>query len=107
MGRRILVSGYCQTGGIAAALAALLPGDEVRAQPLPAAADAAALAAALDWADTWVPYMDYAAVAAAPAIAALLPGRRVQPMPQVSFPAFHPDICYLRDRRTGALLVPH
>jgi hypothetical protein len=89
MGRKIVVSSNCQTGGIAAALTAMMPDDAVVARPwIGADASEPDLRRELRDADVWVTAADDASRAA------LLPSGRtidVVRVPRIVFTAFHPD----------------
>jgi hypothetical protein len=90
---KIVVSSNCQTGGLAAALGAMLPADTV--VPCPWIGDDASdvtLRAALNDADAWVTAADDVARAEL-----LPPGRDVTVVrvPRVLFNAFHPDTIYV------------
>jgi hypothetical protein len=88
MGRTIVVSSNCQTGGVAAALAALLPHDHVDAVPCDGPqVDRQHLEACVRAADVWV-------TSASPDVQEMVLGGgrpEVVRMPRVVFDAFHPD----------------
>jgi hypothetical protein len=109
MSRRILVTSNCQTGGVAAALRHCLPDASVAAmgiRGLSAPEGRARLRVALEACDTWVVIAGLAALND-PELAAPLAARQVVLIPHFNFRAFHPDIIYLIDRRSGALVEPH
>jgi hypothetical protein len=109
MKRRILVSSNCQTGGVAAALAAILPGDQIIPFPLPVAGDAEGsekLSETLRIADVWVSSGRYEFAEAAE-LAHLRPKGRMLKIPEIWFAAFHPDIVYARKVSTGELTRPN
>lgn len=109
MKRRILVSSNCQTGGVAAALAAILTGDQIIPFPLPVAGDAVGLdklGGALQIADIWVSSGRYEFAEAAQLEHFRAKGRVIK-IPEIWFAAFHPDIVYARNASTGELTRPH
>ncbi len=109
MPRHVLVTTNCQTAGIAATLRACLPGAEVTARFLATPQDAAsteALAALVAQADAWVLPAGHKPWLAEPPFAELVAGKQVVHVPQVGFDAFHPDLVYVRDRRTGGIVKP-
>jgi Polysaccharide biosynthesis enzyme WcbI len=103
---RILVSGNCQTAGIAATLLRTTPATEVHALPLtgdtPQALQAK-LEALVDKTDLWMlsPNNKVARQLAQ------THGKRVQLVPLVQFGAFQPDICYAWHKGTRKLTTPH
>jgi hypothetical protein len=109
MPRRLLVTSNCQTGGIAAALRACFPEDEVTAQPFSPPDDIAAqarLAEALAQADAWIaPLKTIPWLREAP-FTAHMAGKTVVQLPLLNFAAFHPDLAYVLDLRSGSWLKP-
>ncbi len=109
MPRRLLVTSNCQTAGIAAALRACFPQDEVLAEPFSPPGDAAAqarLAEALARCDAWVAPLQTVPWLQQPPFAAPLAGMTVVRLPLLNFSAFHPDLAYVVDLRTGSWLKP-
>lgn len=103
MARRIIVSGNCQIGGISAALAGMLPDDDVvpvpyiPGDPASEAAHRDAVAGADGWLTNISPTIQRA-------LADELPGA-VAPLylPDVRFFGFHPDIAHVQFRDGGSL----
>ncbi|QEI08395.1 hypothetical protein FXN63_23070 [Pigmentiphaga aceris] len=105
---RILVTGYCQAVGLAHALQSLLPDAEVAADAAHASLSPPArqaFAERLRTVDYWFP-ANYAQVRDWPGFSALVQHTRVVPAPYFWFAGFHPDLCHVRARSTGKLLVP-
>jgi hypothetical protein len=102
MEHTVVVSSNCQTGGLSAALSAMLPSHEV--EPLPWFDEVTpVLAERLAQAETWV------TSAPARAIDDVLvgsPGLRVLRIPLVIFDAFHPDLAYAPNPGGGFLKSP-
>jgi hypothetical protein len=102
-GLRIVVSSNCQTGGIAAALQALLPAASVEAVPALANsisnAEAPKFVKALKHADAWL-------TVARPELPTEngLKHLRTIRVPGVLFRAFHPDLVYARNMNSGQLI---
>lgn len=103
---RVLVSGNCQTAGLAAALMRFGAVREAHALPLTGEAPEA-LRAKLDalaaTTDLWLLSPNNKVARAA----AETHGKRVQLLPLVQFGAFQPDICYAWHRGTRVLTTPH
>lgn len=97
--RQIVVSGHCQTAGIAAALNLLLPGDAVRGLQLDTSGGGGPeLLDAVRNADVWIhaapeSFLQEHGLAR--------PGLQCLGLPLVFFNAFHPDVCPLRQISTG------
>ncbi len=108
--RRILVSSNCQAGGIAAALRTIFPEDDVAAMPMPDPQDndaIAHLAQQLAFSDIWVSHVDHGYLLNVPEVAANVVGKQIVKIPHISFDAFHPDLCYVRQASCGEIVVPH
>jgi hypothetical protein len=103
-GQTVIVSSNCATGGVGAALAAMLPGDTV--VPVPWMGEMTpVLDEALTHADIWVTSTP------GPSIDAILreSGRRsprVIRIPNLVFEAFHPDLTYIPDPAGGWVKSP-
>lgn len=103
MARRIIVSGNCQIGGIAATLAGMLPGDSVEpvahipGDPASDSAHRAAVAAADAWLTNISPRLQAE-------VREQVPGAP-EPiyLPDIRFFGFHPDIVHVRFRDGGLL----
>jgi hypothetical protein len=99
--KRIVVSAYCQTGGLAATLQRIFPGAELHAVPvLDSVRDRRGFAKLIRAADAWVNCQGadgghWAELAAAN------PRLRYVDVPLIEFRAFHPDMCSAYDARTG------
>lgn len=109
MKRRIIVSSNCQTGGVAAALASILPSDQIIPFPLPVASDtegSGKLRDTLQTADVWVLSGRYE-LAEAAELEQLRAKSGIIKIPEIWFPAFHPDMAYARNASTGELTKPH
>ena len=109
MNRRIIVSANCQTGGVAAALAAILPSDQIIPFPLPVVGDtegSGKLRDTLRMADIWVSSGRYEFAEAAELEHLRAKGGIIK-IPEVWFAAFHPDIVYARQTSIGELTIPH
>lgn len=106
---RIVVSGNCQTAGLAAALLRMTPAGEVHALPM----GAQSVDVLRERLRELAPRTDLWFVSANNAVARevvdeLGPGRlQVVPVPIVDFAGFHPDLCYARNRRDGRLTAGH
>lgn len=101
MGRRIVVMSNCQTGGLYAALGAMLPDDEI--QPIAwLGVEPPGLRELLAGADVFVSSLtrpeSEALLAASGSTAALIP------VPVIWFPGFHPDVLHI-GRPDGTELV--
>ena len=93
MGRKIVVSSNCQTGGLAAALAAMLPDDSIRPEPwIGDDASEVELRRALVGADVWVTAADPGSVRELVGDGSSSP--RVLAVPRVLFGGFQPDTVY-------------
>ncbi len=105
--RHIVISDHCQTNGVAAALAELLPNDKVTALQLPSVFGTPedVFIPALQGADIWIHAADQAFLDKHD----LNPGTRRGPsqlrLPVVYFSAFYPDTCMLMQLSTGQLLL--
>lgn len=103
---RVLVSGNCQTAGLAAALLRMGAASETHALPLTGETPDA-LRAKLDTlaasTDLWLLSPNNKVGRAA----AQAHGKRVQLLPLIQFGAFQPDICYAWHRGTRTLTSPH
>ena len=109
MKRRIIVSSNCQTGGVAAALASILPSDQIIPFPLPVASDtegSGKLRDTLQTADVWVSSGRYE-LAEAAELEKLRAKSGIIKIPEIWFSAFHPDMAYARNASTGELTKPH
>jgi polysaccharide biosynthesis acetyltransferase WcbI-like protein len=92
--RKIVVSSNCQTGGIAAAIAAMLPHDRVVAAPHTGAdASRQALRRELDNADVWVTSAERRQI---DDLAQHVRDAKVMRVPKIFFRAFHPDTIWVR-----------
>ncbi|MEZ5177726.1 MAG: WcbI family polysaccharide biosynthesis putative acetyltransferase [Acidimicrobiales bacterium] len=100
MGRNIVVMSNCQTGGLHAALAAMLPDDQVTSLAW-LGAEPAGLRPLLADADVWVCSIPRSQAEAIAADCGAAP--RIVVVPTVWFPAFHPDHTPLLLRRGGEL----
>jgi hypothetical protein len=105
--RNIVVSGHCQTNGVAAALAGLMPGDKVTALPLPSTHGTPedVFIPAAHAADIWIHGADRAFLDKH----GLSPGTRGVPaqlgLPIIYFDAFHPDTCMLMQLGSGEIFT--
>lgn len=102
MGRRLLVTSNCQTGGLAASLRVLFPLDEIEPltiQSFKKQGEEQALADKLAAADVWVTIGRWEHVAEW-RIEERHPGFQLLRIPPLYFNAFHPDICYVRNAVT-------
>jgi hypothetical protein len=98
---RIVVSAYCQTGGLAAALQRIFPAAELHAVPvLDSVRDQRGLAKLIRSADAWVNCQGEDGGRWAE-LAAANPRLRYVDVPLIEFRAFHPDMCSAYDSRTG------
>ncbi len=90
--RQVLVTSNCQVGGIGLCLRALLPDTDVHMLPVwditPEAE--AQTRAAIANADVWVTIMRDQA------LMQMAEGKQIVRIPYLNFPAFHPDVCYVR-----------
>lgn len=106
----IVVSSNCQTNGLAAVLRRIFPHSDVVSVPLLGTLDQAVqqpqLLKALSNASLW---LTFTPKDVSDQVLAQLEGRRPQVLqiPAIGFSAFHPDLCYVRNERTGALTVQH
>ena len=103
---RVLVSGNCQTAGLAAALLRTGAARETHALPLTGDTPEALrtkLDALAPTTDLWLLSPNNKVARAA----AEAHGKRVQLLPLVQFGAFQPDICYAWHRGTRTLTSPH
>src|SRR4051812_16456521 len=98
MSRRIAVAANCQTGGITAALRAMLPDDTVN--PCWAVGDLELLRDEVEGADIWVSALTEAATAA---MVRVFPELRVIAIPNLFFSAFHPDVIHVAHPHGGPL----
>jgi hypothetical protein len=100
MARKIVVMSNCQTGGLHAALAAMLPGDHVVSLAW-LGTEPAGLRDALVGADVWVCSIPREQAEVIAADAAVSP--QIIVVPTIWFPAFHPDQTPILWRRGGEL----
>lgn len=103
---RVLVSGNCQTAGLAAALLRFGAASETHAVPLTGETPEALrgkLDALAERTDLWLLSPNNQVGRAA----AQAHGKRVQLLPLIQFGAFQPDICYAWHRGTRTLTTPH
>lgn len=100
MARNIVVMSNCQTGGLHAALAAMLPEDRVTSLAW-LGAEPPGLRAVLADADVWVCSVPRALAESIAAEAGVSP--RIIVVPTIWFPAFHPDQTPILLRRGGEL----
>lgn len=103
---RVLVSGNCQTAGLAAALLRFGAACQTHAVPLTGETPEALrgkLDALADGTDLWLLSPNNKVARAA----AEAHGKRVQLLPLIQFGAFQPDICYAWHRGTRTLTTPH
>lgn len=100
MARNIVVMSNCQTGGLHAALAAMLPADRVTSLAW-LGAEPPGLRSLLADADVWVCSVPRAVAESIAAEAGVSP--RIIVVPTIWFPAFHPDQTPLLLRRGGEL----
>lgn len=94
--RNIVISDHCQTNGVAAALAEMLPHDNVTGVPLPSSfgTPEEEFFPAISSADIWIHGANDAFVATH---ASSLPNRAQHwRLPLLMFDAFHPDTCLLQ-----------
>jgi hypothetical protein len=107
--KNILITAYCQTAGIAAALKELLPDYRIEAYPLPALsndADEQDFVNKLRMFDVWVTCGHFN-VLEKHGLALQNNNFKLIKIPQLSFPAFHPDLCYAEIISTGNWTIPH
>ena len=98
---RIVVSAYCQTGGLAAALQPLYPRAELHAVPvLDSVPDRRAFAELIQASDVWVNCQGEDAGKWAQLAEANTRLRYVN-VPLIEYRAFHPDMCTAYDARSG------
>lgn len=102
MGRRLLVTSNCQTGGLAAALRLLFPRDEI--EPLPVESfkkegTEQALIEKLTASDVWISISRWDCVEKWH-LHERRPGFQLIRIPPLFFTAFHPDICYVKNAAT-------
>ncbi len=97
--RRILVTAFCQTPGLASALRLIFPGVEVYARASLAKKDAKAedVAQLLGQIDAWVNVEGGEAFFSGGAFRAANPNLKYVSIPLLEFAAFHPDLCSARD----------
>lgn len=97
--RRILVTAFCQTPGLASALRLIFPGVEVYARASLAKEDATAedVAQLLSQLDAWVNVEAGEEFFSGSAFAAANPRLKYVSIPLLEFAAFHPDLCSARD----------
>ena len=100
MARKIVVMSNCQTGGLHAALAAMLPADHVSSLAW-LGTEPPGLRAELVGADVWVCSIPRAQAEAIAGEAGLSP--QIIVVPTIWFPAFHPDQTPILWRRGGEL----
>lgn len=106
--KRILVTSHCQTGGVAAALKDLFPKYTIEASPLPALTDEIeeGFVNKVKSFDCWVS----SGLFHLPKkynIWQTNPNFQLVKVPHVTFPAFHPDLCYVKRISTGEWINPH
>lgn len=103
--RNIVVSGHCQTNGVAAALAELLPNDKVTALPLPSiyGTPEEAFVPAARAADLWIHGADQSLLDKLGLNPSTATGPAQLRLPIIYFDAFHPDTCMLMQLRTGQI----
>ena len=106
-GRKIIVTANCTTYSLAAALAAYFPADTVT--PVPWERADAPFIESLLACDILV--ADVFSDGFERLLEALTIDRASPPtlikIARIHFAAFHPDLCYARDKKTGELVVPH
>jgi hypothetical protein len=104
MSRKIRVSGACQTPGITAGLKLLLPSDDIKDFNAPREHEKEAKEAFLEEmrsVDVWATAKwDYAAE-----VLARNPKLQILKWPQITFPAFHPDITLVNTRQSSIAVM--
>jgi hypothetical protein len=96
---KILISSNCQTGGIAAALKEIFPSFEVSAKPLPTENDIEGI----DQLKTLINANDIWVTADTKLFDLDISGfknKKIIKIPEIIFPAFHPDSCYVVNKET-------
>ncbi|MBV9858888.1 MAG: hypothetical protein JO038_02115 [Alphaproteobacteria bacterium] len=108
MGRSVVVSSNCQTGGLGACFQALMPQDDITAIPMITnpGQDATGLIEALCRADIWIA-LDYQDFLTTHAITNRNDRLQCIAIPSIDFGAFHPDLCYAGNASTNTLTLPH
>jgi hypothetical protein len=105
MSRQIVVTSTCQTGGIAAALQALLPTDSIIPRPYPLELGEDELLEQLSRTSVWV-YMPkfLCDFMERHDVQRKFPSLRTVNICSLLFWGFHPDLCYLKSRSTGTYI---
>lgn len=106
MTKHIVVTSNCITGGVASAIQYLCPDATVHPRPVFGGEDHTELFNVLRVADVWVSAFNLE-LAQSPVIQQVNPKLQVFKLPLFNFAAFHPDICYVKNRNTGQLTMPH
>ncbi len=103
--RNIVVSGHCQTNGVAAALALLLPHDKVTALQLPSiyGTPEEAFLSPVHAADLWIHGADQTFLDQHRLNPSATAGPAQLRLPIIYFDAFHPDICMLMQLGSGQI----
>lgn len=107
--RRILVTAFCQTPGLASALRLIFPGAEVYSRASLSKKDATPedVAQLLAQIDVWINTEAGDNFFSGAAFAATHPNLRYLSLPLLEFAAFHPDLCAARDRKGGPARVEY
>lgn len=101
--RTIIVSSHCTTGGIAAALKAIFPKDDIWPLPLPEFTDESVekdFVEKINCADIWITIGGYH-LPDKYSIVCNRPNFKMLRIPFFVFPSFHPDICYVKSAITN------
>jgi hypothetical protein len=107
---KILITAYCQTAGIAAALKELLPEYQIEAHQLPALLSVACEEDFVDKLkpfDIWVTSGHFHLPDKYDLTSLSNNFRFIKIPPAISFPAFHPDLCYAEIISTGEWTSPN
>lgn len=107
--RRILITAFCQTPGLASAVRLLFPGVEVFTRASLARKDATAedVAHLLGQIDVWINVEAGADFFSGAPFARSHPNLKYISIPLVEFAAFHPDVCGVRPASAKAMVIDY
>jgi len=107
---KILITGNCQTVGVTNALNILLPDHAIQSEFLPWPFDRAEhfarMALLTEGVDVWITIGSQSGIDATLALNRQAP-RQIIKMPAIGFAAFHPDLCYAKNRADETLTQHH